>query len=88
MRDMAVMPEAIEGSAQYWELNEAWYSALAGGWPTAAARKTGLEAALRHARYGEVCRRFLFESDPTITPPAASGHPTAAIDGDIAASER
>jgi AcrR family transcriptional regulator len=49
MRDMAVMPEAIEGGAQYWELNEAWYAALAEGWPTDAARKAGLEAALRHA---------------------------------------
>jgi hypothetical protein len=33
-------------------------------------------------------RRSSFESDPTVTLPAASGHLTAAIDGDIAAGER
>ena len=48
-RDMPVIPEGIEGSQQFLDLNEAWFAALAEGWPADAAGRIRIEAALRHA---------------------------------------
>lgn len=51
-RDMPVMPESIEGARQFYDLNDAWFAALADGWPTGSAGPTGhtgIVAALRHA---------------------------------------
>jgi AcrR family transcriptional regulator len=49
MRDMAALPELIEGSRQFLDLNEAWFKALADGWPPDRARNPSLEAGIRHA---------------------------------------
>lgn len=48
IRDMAFLPESIEGSREFLDLNEAWFAALADAWPIHARRPT-LEAGIRHA---------------------------------------
>jgi AcrR family transcriptional regulator len=48
IRDMAALPELIEGSRQFLDLNEAWFKALADGWPDRSRNPT-FEAAIRHA---------------------------------------
>jgi AcrR family transcriptional regulator len=49
IRDMALSPELIEGSQQFLELNEAYFQALADGWPADAPQRASIDAALRHA---------------------------------------
>jgi AcrR family transcriptional regulator len=48
-RDMPMLPDAIEGTRLFLDLHEAWFEALADGWPIDAARRPALEAAIRHA---------------------------------------
>jgi AcrR family transcriptional regulator len=48
-RDMPLMPEAIDGTRQFLDLQEAWFDALAEGWPTDGPERPRIEAALRHA---------------------------------------
>jgi AcrR family transcriptional regulator len=49
IRDMAVLPELIEGSRQFLDLNEAWFKALADSWPPNESRNPNLDAGIRHA---------------------------------------
>jgi AcrR family transcriptional regulator len=49
LRDMAVMPELIEGSQAFLELSESYFRALADAWPPDLPERSALEAALRHA---------------------------------------
>lgn len=49
IRDMAVLPELVEGTQQFLDVNEAWFAALAEGWPADLPNRSSLAAALRHA---------------------------------------
>jgi AcrR family transcriptional regulator len=49
IRDMAVLPELVEGSQRFFDLAEAWFDALADGWPPDVPQRPALEAALHHA---------------------------------------
>jgi AcrR family transcriptional regulator len=49
VRDMATFPELVEGSQQFLELIEAYFQALADGWPPDLPQRPALETALRHA---------------------------------------
>jgi AcrR family transcriptional regulator len=49
IRDMAIMPELVEGSQQFLDLNEAWFVALAEGWRADVPQPSALDTALRHA---------------------------------------
>jgi AcrR family transcriptional regulator len=49
IRDIPVVPGGIEGGRQFLDLNEAWFMALADGWPVDHERRPTIEAGIRHA---------------------------------------